>query len=210
MTARIMLMAIKLHVAASLTFAASLWLQLMVCDCMALVHDDVLRVHHHHHDDGLSRAGIEDADDGRDDGGQASSRCLFIAAVARCCALLHQPSLSLRQLSSLSLQSAAAAAAAAAAPAPAVKPRLAIHDSVASASNRLFHRMVAMFSVQRCCCCCCCCSCCCSCSCCCCCSCSCSFCSGGCRLHACVKHVTHVHGGDETITDTCRLQKSFD
>ena len=100
---------------------------------MDLVSDDVL----------LNDLRPDDiCEESHDGGNDICSRSQFIAAVGRCCSTLLRQSPFLQPPASPPLFSAAAAAAAA-------DHRPIVHDSAASAANRLFHRMVAMFCVQR-------------------------------------------------------------
>ncbi len=100
---------------------------------MDLVSDDVL----------LNDVRREDiCEESHDGGNDICCRSQFIAAVGRCCSTLRRQSPFLQPDASPPLFSAAAAAAA--------DHRPIVHDSAASAANRLFHRMVAMFCVQRC------------------------------------------------------------
>ncbi len=122
----------------SMTFTLSLWLQLMVFECLDLVRDDVLLPRH---------CDCDGDDEGGGDDERTRSRSLFIAAVSRCCSLLHRPLSPQQQLPSSSLSSSSSSSSAAAA---ASASRPVVHDSAASAAYRAFHRMVAMFPLHRC------------------------------------------------------------
>jgi hypothetical protein len=129
-----------------------MWLQLLVLDCADHVQDEVLLSRHAFDFEDLLDSTEDDercddlsehneccAGDGRFVGDDALSRSLFIAAVSRCCGLLsqqasHPPLASFSQYAPMSAFS---------------DRHLAVHDTVASAASRLFHRMAAALTVPR-------------------------------------------------------------